>query len=116
MAITLTEKAAAKIKEIIKDDDLGTKEKTHLRIRVLGGGCSGFKFDLTLDTNKINEEDDVIFYSNNIRIAVNNLCLVYCDGTEIDYIDKLYGGGFKFNNPEKFNKFCGCGSSFSMKE
>jgi len=106
--ITITENAAAKVKEIAKTEQL---EGQGLRLRVMGGGCSGFTYDLYFE-EKAGETDET-FESNGIQLFVDPLSAQYLEGTEIDYVETLSGAGFKFNNPN-VKGTCGCGSSFSV--
>ena len=46
------------------------------------------------------------------RILVPNSSSHLLDGIEIDYEDRLMGGGFKINNPNAKSS-CGCGESFA---
>ncbi|QQR89776.1 MAG: iron-sulfur cluster insertion protein ErpA [Myxococcales bacterium] len=105
--ISLTDKAAAKVKEIQKDEELNEQG---LRLRVVGGGCAGFSYDLYFEDEV--QEIDRIFESQGIKLYVDMMSYSYLEGTEIDYVDGLHGAGFKFNNP-KSSATCGCGSSFS---
>lgn len=107
MSISITVAAAAKVTEIAKAEDL---EGQSLRLRVIGGGCAGFNYDLYFE-EKVSDMDEV-FESNGVKICVDPLSFQYLDGTEIDYIDKgISGSGFKFVNPN-VKATCGCGSSF----
>ena len=105
--ITLTDKASEKVKEIQAAEGLHGQG---LRLRVIGGGCSGFSYDLFFD-DEIGELDET-FESHGIPLYVDQMSLTYLSGTEIDYVEGLYGAGFKFNNPVA-KTTCGCGSSFS---
>ena len=105
--ITLTERAADKVKEIAKAESL---EGQGLRLRVIGGGCSGFSYDLYFE--EAATDMDETFESNGINLYVDPLSAQYLEGTEIDYVETLSGSGFKFNNPN-IKGTCGCGSSFS---
>jgi iron-sulfur cluster insertion protein len=103
----LTEKAAEKVKEIRAAE--GIEETMGLRLRVVGGGCSGFSYDLYFD----NVADvDKTFDSHGVKLVVDQMSLMYLVGTEVDYVEGLQGAGFKFNNPN-VKSTCGCGSSFS---
>ena len=106
--ITLTDKAAEKVREIAKAESL---EGQGLRLRVIGGGCSGFSYDLYFE-EKAGEMDET-FESNGVNLFVDPLSAQYLEGTEIDYVETLSGSGFKFNNPN-IKGTCGCGSSFSV--
>lgn len=105
--ITITEKAAAKVLEIAKEEDLGGQG---LRLRVIGGGCAGFSYDLYFE-DKPTEMDEE-FTDRGVKLYVDPLSFQYLDGTEIDYVESLSGAGFKFGNPN-VKSTCGCGSSFS---
>ena len=107
--IELTDNAAKKVKEIQSAEGL---EKQGLRLRIIGGGCSGFSYDLFFD-DEINDEVDELFESHGIPLYVDVMSFTYLDGTQIDYVEGLYGAGFKFNNPTA-KSTCGCGSSFSV--
>jgi iron-sulfur cluster insertion protein len=105
--ITLTEKAAAKVREIRDSENLGEQG---LRLRVIGGGCSGFQYDLFFE-DEVNDMDEQ-YESEGIRLYVDMISQQYLDGVEVDYVEGLHGAGFKFQNPNA-KSTCGCGSSFS---
>ena len=101
--IKLTEKAINQVNKLISTKKPGT----YFRISVLGGGCSGFKYDFSFD-NSINQEDKKI---NNI--IIDNASLEILRGSEIDFVTELMGTSFKISNP-KTKSSCGCGISFSI--
>ena len=105
--ITVTDRAAAKVKEIAKSEGL---EGQGLRLRVIGGGCAGFTYDLYFE-DQIGEMDEQ-YESQGIKLYVDPLSHQYLEDTEIDYVEGVHGSGFKFNNPN-VKGTCGCGSSFS---
>ena len=107
--ITLTPKAAAKIIEI-RESDEKTRGKP-LRLKIHGGGCAGFSYELIFDEFK--PDIDQRFTLEGVDVIVDSMSLMYLTGTELDYIDGLNGTGFKFNNPN-VTSTCGCGSSFSV--
>ena len=109
MAITLTEKAKDKVKEILLDQP---ETFAGLRIQVVGGGCSGFQYRMGFDKN-FNDQNDSVFEFDGLRVFIDKSSLLYMDGAEVDYIEGLHGAGFKFNNPNVSGS-CGCGSSFSV--
>jgi iron-sulfur cluster assembly protein len=109
MAITLTEKAKDKVKEILLDQP---ETFAGLRIQVVGGGCSGFQYRMGFDKN-YNDQNDSIFEFDGLKVFIDKSSLLYMDGSEVDYIEGLHGAGFKFNNPNVSGS-CGCGSSFSV--
>jgi iron-sulfur cluster insertion protein len=106
--VALTEVAAAKVREIAKEEGL---DGQGLRVQVKGGGCSGFQYDLYFD-EKPTDMDQVV-ESRGIKIFIDPLSAQYLEGTEIDYVEGLSGAGFKFGNPN-VKGTCGCGSSFSV--
>jgi iron-sulfur cluster insertion protein len=106
--VALTEVAAAKVREIAKEEGL---EGQGLRVQVKGGGCSGFQYDLYFDEKPT--DMDQIVESRGIKIFIDPLSAQYLEGTEIDYVEGLSGAGFKFGNPN-VKGTCGCGSSFSV--
>src|SRR5262245_19167962 len=106
--VALTAKAAEKVKEIRAEENI---EDTYaLRLKVVGGGCSGFSYDLYFD---LPQEIDQSFDSHGVKLVCDQMSLMYLMGTEVDYVEGLHGAGFKFQNPN-VKSTCGCGSSFSV--
>ena len=105
--VKLTARAAEKVKAIRAEEKI--EESYGLRLKVMGGGCSGFSYDLFFDQP---QEVDQAFESQGIRLLCDQMSLMYLVGTEIDYVESLQGSGFKFTNPN-VKSTCGCGSSFS---
>ena len=110
MPITVTEKAAGEVKRII--DEQQFKEKVYLRMRVVGGGCSGFQHKLDLDLN-VNPKLDEVYEFHGIPVVVDKRSLMYLDNAQVDFHDELSRRGFSISNPNA-KSTCGCGSSFSM--
>ena len=106
--ITITEKAASKVREIAESESL---DGQGLRLRVVGGGCAGFSYDLYFE-DKIDEMDET-FEHNGVKLYIDPLSFQYLEATEIDYVEGAHGSGFKFNNPNVKGS-CGCGSSVSF--
>ena len=109
-AILLTEKAAFKVRELMRTEG---KESAYLRVYVAGGGCSGLTHGLALEDSPT--KDDMIIDERGVKIIVDNLSARYLFGTEVDYIESLQASGFKINNPNAVST-CGCGQSFHVKE
>ena len=101
--IKFTEKALKQVNELVSKKRPGT----YFRISVLGGGCSGFKYDFSFDNN-FNSDDKKI---NNILIDKASLEIL--KGSKIDFVSELMGSSFKISNP-KTKSSCGCGISFSI--
>lgn len=102
--LNVTDKAARKIKELIKQE-----KKKGLRISVVPGGCSGFKYGMELSDDA--SENDVIIEEKGIKIFLDKPSMAKLDGSNVDFVDSLQGAGFKIENP-KATKSCGCGNSF----
>jgi iron-sulfur cluster assembly protein len=109
-SITITPKAADKVREFIAAEDDGAEV---LRIAVQGGGCSGFQYALGFD--EAPADGDAVIEMHGVRIVVDPFSLPYLSGAGIDFVDGLNGTGFKIENPNVVAG-CGCGSSFQMKE
>ncbi len=107
-ALTLTPVAAEKVIEIRQAEDIDPSYS--LRVKVIGGGCAGFQYDLFFDEHA---EGDMEFESNGVKLVADQMSFMYLMGTQIDYVEGLQGAGFKFENPNTTGS-CGCGSSFSV--
>jgi len=104
--ITLTETAAKKIEDLRLEEG---KPEWGLRIRVVGGGCSGMSYELGWDDTAA--ADDNVVESHGVRVFVDNKSVPYVAGSEIDYVDNtMLGAGFAINNPN-VKSSCGCGES-----
>ncbi len=104
--IKITELAADKVKEISRSEGL---DGQGLRLRVIGGGCAGFQYDLYFEEKPTDLDER--FESNGVELYIDPLSFQYLDQTEIDYVESAHGSGFKFQNPN-VTSTCGCGSSF----
>ena len=114
MAITVTEKAASEVKRIILDQQHqgDVTEKIYLRLRVVGGGCSGFQHKLDLDP-VMNPKLDEVFEMHGVPVVIDKRSLMYLAEATVDFHDDLNRRGFSITNPNA-KSTCGCGSSFSM--
>jgi len=114
MAITVTEKAAGEVRRILSEQRQGGElpDKVYLRMRVVGGGCSGFQHKLDLDP-VVNEKLDEVFEFHGIPVVVDKRSLMYLGEVTVDFHDDLNRRGFSISNPSA-KSTCGCGSSFSM--
>jgi iron-sulfur cluster assembly accessory protein len=84
----------------------------HLRMRVVGGGCSGFQHKLDLDP-VVNEKLDEVFEAHGVPVVVDKRSLMYLGDATVDFHDEINRRGFSITNPSA-KSTCGCGSSFSM--
>jgi iron-sulfur cluster assembly accessory protein len=103
--IKLTEQAVLKLKEFADAEGI---ENISIRVKVYGGGCSGFGYDINFD-DKFTELDDVSNFED-IKILVDPISLQYLNDVVIDFEDRVFGAGFKFINPSETGS-CGCGKS-----
>src|SRR5829696_7451695 len=108
--ITLTDKAATKIKELLGEQESGAEQA--LRVAVRGGGCSGFQYALAFDAPK---QEDHRFTAKGVSVVADKTKMQFVFGSEVDWVDGLQGAGFSVNNPNVVAA-CGCGSSFQVKE
>lgn len=106
--LQLTDVAATKVAEFLTKHN---RPEALLRVRVVGGGCSGFQYQLALDDES--RDGDQVIEQNGVKMLVDERSLPYLDGTEIDYVEDLMGAGFRFNNPNAVSN-CGCGESFQV--
>lgn len=107
MAITLTDKAADRVKTFLEKRGKGVG----MRLGVKTTGCSGMAYVLEFADEV--EADDLVFEDRGVKVIVNPKSLVYLDGTELDYTREGLNEGFKFNNPNVKDS-CGCGESFNV--
>jgi iron-sulfur cluster assembly accessory protein len=106
--ITLTPYAVEMVRKVRARE--GLSERHALRVGVVGGGCSGFSYHLDFD-DQVQEGDQVLEFEG-VQVRVDPTSAEYLKGLQIDYVNSLHGGGFKFVNPNATHT-CGCGSSFS---
>src|ERR1700730_3077297 len=106
--VILSEKAAAKVKQIVADEHAkgGAPEKIYLRVRVVGGGCSGFQHKLDLDPS-VNPKLDDVFELHGVGVVVDKRSAMYLNGVQVDYHDELHRSGFSVSNPNA-KTTCGC--------
>jgi iron-sulfur cluster assembly protein len=107
MAITLTERAAERVRSFLAQRGKGVA----LRLGIKTTGCSGMAY--VLEYADTIEADDVVFEDHGVKVVVNPKSLVYLDGTELDFAREGLNEGFQFNNPN-VRDTCGCGESFNV--
>jgi len=101
----VTERAFKRLAEIGAAD-----QGQALRIAVQGGGCSGFQYEIALDTPK---NDDLVLDGNGQMVVVDPISLPFLENATIDFSEELIGTRFVIDNPNASSS-CGCGTSFSM--
>jgi len=101
--LTITDTAKLMLAESFGDD-----KDMALLVGVLSGGCSGYVYDLQIVEEGFDCQELLV---DGVKVLVPNTAIHLLNGIEIDYVDKLMGGGFKINNPNAQSS-CGCGESF----
>ncbi|MBI4516346.1 MAG: iron-sulfur cluster assembly accessory protein [Deltaproteobacteria bacterium] len=105
--MSLSENAARKIQALLAQQQ---KPECGLRVKVVGGGCSGLQYKMDIDTER---PGDKIFERDGAKVFVDRKSFLYLNGTELDYSDGLMSSGFNLHNPN-VKRSCGCGSSFTV--
>ena len=105
--VILTEKASEMVKVAMERDGA---RGFGLRVGVVGGGCSGFQYNLTFEAQP--GPDDTVFEQGGVTVFVDQASQAHLQGMTLDYVTGLHGAGFKFLNP-KHHRTCGCGTSFA---
>ena len=106
-AIHLSDAAAEKINGLVVSQE---KPDHGLRLRVVGGGCSGLQYKMDLDVER---PGDKVFANGEAKILVDRKSFLYLNGTEVHYEEGLMESGFKLRNPN-IKRECGCGASFTV--
>ncbi|MEM6430139.1 MAG: iron-sulfur cluster insertion protein ErpA [Deinococcota bacterium] len=104
--MTVTDAAATKANELLSNSG---KDNAAIRVFVKSGGCSGYSYGMAIDDREL--DGDSIFEDKGVRIVVDKMSLPLLDGSEVDYVENMMGGGFNVNNPNATSA-CGCGHSF----
>ena len=107
--IKLTEAAGRKVSQLMQRD--GVTEGA-LRVKIVGGGCAGLEYKMDFEKNPATPKD-ILIETAGVRVLVDVKSALYVSGSEIDFQDKMIGGGFKIHNPNA-TATCSCGESFSV--
>jgi iron-sulfur cluster insertion protein len=99
--------AAERITHMLNDEPQGS----FFRVAVLGGGCSGFQYDFSIDQKR--NGDDIVFTAHGVDVVVDDISIELIDHAELDYVQDLMGSYFAVTNPNA-TASCGCGTSFSV--
>jgi iron-sulfur cluster assembly protein len=109
LTVNLTGRAAEEVLKFITQEQVPV-ESAGLRVSVLPGGCSGFKYSLNIEERPL--DDDCVTEVYGVRLFVDGFSAQYLAGITIDYVSSMQGSGFTFSNPNATGG-CGCGSSFT---
>lgn len=96
--ITIAQDAREKIKSMLAAED---KAQSALRIRITGKSTRGYEHKLSLVEPGFEKPDDIITESDGIRILTDPKSAKLVEGASIDFVDDMYGGGFKVTNPNE---------------
>jgi iron-sulfur cluster assembly accessory protein len=107
--MALTDRAAEEVRKFIAQEQVPV-DVAGLRVSVLPGGCSGFKYSLNIEERPL--DDDMVVDVNGVRVFVDGFSAQYLTGVTVDYVTSMQGSGFTFSNPNATGG-CGCGSSFT---
>jgi iron-sulfur cluster assembly accessory protein len=108
--LALTPGAAEQVRKVLAAEG-APAETAGLRVEVMPGGCSGFKYSLSIEDGP--EGEDLVLESEGVRLFVDGFSGQYLNGVTIDYLVTMQNSGFTFDNPNASGG-CGCGSSFSV--
>ncbi len=106
--IEVTNEATERIRALLSED--GKLESHGLRMKVIGGGCSGLQYQLSFDD--VVREIDAELMVDGVRVIVDEKSALYLVGSRLNFVDTLEESGFKIDNPNASNT-CGCGQSFA---
>jgi iron-sulfur cluster assembly protein len=106
--IGVTETAAAKLASLLQEKG---KPDGALRLKVVGGGCSGLQYVMDLVDGP--NERDILVPTQNVHLVVDPKSALFVSGSVLDYSDDLQKGGFKVTNPNAV-AHCSCGESFAV--
>ena len=106
--LSLSESAARRVAVLLEQED---GDGVMLRVSVSGGGCSGFQYAFSLDSDV--KDDELIVERNGVSMVVDQISLMYIAGSEVDFIENIGGSYFVINNPNA-TSMCGCGNSFGI--
>jgi len=109
ITLTLTDRAGAEVRKFMQEEKVPL-ETAGLRIGVLPGGCSGFKYSLNIEERAL--DDDMVHPVGGVRVFIDGFSAQYLAGVTIDYVSSMQGSGFTFSNPNATGG-CGCGTSFT---
>jgi len=107
--IKLSESAGRKVASLMQRDGVANGA---LRVKIVGGGCAGLEYKMDFEKNPPTPKD-ILIESAGVRVLVDVKSALYVSGSEIDFQDKMIGGGFKIHNPNA-TATCSCGESFSV--
>ena len=110
VTLAITDRATEQVRRFMEQEQVPA-ETAGLRIAVMPGGCSGFKYGLNIEEKPF--DDDIILDHHGVKVFVDAFSAQYLAGVTVDYVSSMQGAGFTFSNPNATGG-CGCGSSFTV--
>ncbi|PYE54256.1 iron-sulfur cluster assembly accessory protein [Deinococcus yavapaiensis KR-236] len=104
--ISISDFGAQKALQILQNSG---KSSAGVRVFIKSGGCSGYQYGMAIDDREL--EGDTIIVDKGVKLLVDQMSLPLLEGSEVDFIENMMGGGFTVNNPNATSS-CGCGHSF----
>ena len=104
--VTLTDEAVNRLRAVLASQNAPSGA---LRVYITPGGCSGFSYGMSLETEP--GQDDEVVEQDGVRVVVDAYSREHLQGAQIDFVDSLMGGGFTVVNPNA-TRSCACGQSF----
>jgi iron-sulfur cluster assembly protein len=104
--ITLSESALQEFARRLADEN---KSGHAIRFGLRPGGCAGTKYLVEFTIEE--QDNDHVFEQGGLRVLCDPISLSSLSGLQVDYVEALMGGGFRYDNPNATTK-CACGDSF----
>lgn len=111
--VTLSDAAAARVKEIMARKALEEPDKPYagLRVGVKNGGCAGSEY--ILEYAETADPLDEVIEDHGVTILIDPKAVLFLIGAEIDYEVSRLSSKFVFRNPNETDA-CGCGESVTI--
>lgn len=106
MNFNITNSAWERLAEVLKTD---RENQECLRVSILGGGCAGMTYDLSLASDK--SDEDLCWVNNSSEVIIDPISAQYLDGATLDFVVEKFNAQFVIRNPNA-KTTCGCGTSF----
>lgn len=108
--VTLTDEAVSRLRTVLEQQNL---PKGALRVFITPGGCSGFSYGMSIESEPA--EDDEVVEQQGVQVVIDQFSRPHLAGSQVDFVDALMGGGFQVVNPNA-TKSCSCGQSFDSSQ
>ena len=106
MFVVLTENAKKRIGQMCSENNVFA-----ITLGLKGGGCAGYQYDWGVADKELPRHE--VFDAYEGHLMIDKKSLIFLMGTEIDYVQDMFGSQFVLNNP-KVKSSCGCGVSVNF--